>query len=175
MLTLLTGGSACGKSTWAESLAVRLGGRLWYIAAMEPFGEESEIRISRHRSMRANKGFTTIERYTDLQGLTLPCRGTALLECVCNLTANEMFSSGRIRSVDDTVDVVLRGVEHLASQCDETVVITNDVGSDGGGYDGLTMAYVDALGRINRELAKMSDDVLELVCGIPLLLKGAVR
>ena len=37
------------------------------------------------------KGFETIERYTDLSGLELPKEGVALLECLSNLTANEMF------------------------------------------------------------------------------------
>lgn len=167
---LLTGGSAGGKSTFAESLAVRFGGRLWYIAAMKPYGEESERKIARHRAMRAEKGFETIERYTDIAGLALPQRGTVLLECLCNLTANEMFDEGGAGA--DTVDAVLRGVESLGRQSDNLIVVTNDVGSDGGGYSELTMRYVDALGEINRILAARFDAVYELVCGIPLPLKG---
>ncbi len=34
MIALITGGSGCGKSTWAEGLAVRLGGRRYYLATM---------------------------------------------------------------------------------------------------------------------------------------------
>ncbi len=34
-----------------------------YIATMYPFDEESHGRIARHRAMRAEKKFTTIERY----------------------------------------------------------------------------------------------------------------
>ena len=170
MRILLTGGSAGGKSTFAESIAEKLGGRLWYIAAMKPYGEESERKIARHRAMRAKKGFSTVERYTDVAGLSLPERGTVLLECLCNLTANEMFDPEG--AGDDTVNAVLRGVESLERQCDNLIVVTNDVGSDGGGYSELTMRYVDALGEINRILAARFDAVYELVCGIPLPLKG---
>jgi len=167
---LLTGGSAGGKSTFAESLSVRFGGKLWYIAAMQPYGEESERRIIRHRAMRAEKGFETIERYTDIAGLVIPERGTILLECLCNLTANEMFEPHGAGK--DTVESVIRGVQSLESQCDNLIVVTNDVGSDGGGYGELTMRYVEALGEINRILADRFDAVYELVCGIPLPLKG---
>ena len=138
---------------------------------MRPYGEESERRIARHRDMRAQKGFITIERYYDLAGLELPARGVALLECLCNLTANEMFE---MRAGGDAVRRVLRGVESLSAQAEHLIVVTNDVGSDGGGYGALTMEYVDALGEINRRVARAFDCVIEMVCGIPLPLKGAL-
>lgn len=184
-MILLTGGSACGKSTYAEKLAVEAaaGGPLFYVAAMQPFGEESLKRIERHREMRREKGFETVERYTDTAGLELPVHGgTALLECLCNLTANEMFSGenmdensgdGSVGEADAerAVAAVVAGVKNLAAQTSTLVVVTNDVGSDGGGYDELTMRYVDALGRINSEMAALADEVYELVCGIPLPIK----
>lgn len=52
MLAFIAGGAASGKSAWAESLAMALGGRKCYIATMEPFGEEAEIRIQHHRNAR---------------------------------------------------------------------------------------------------------------------------
>ena len=171
---MLACGSACGKSTYAEKLAVEAaaGGALYYIAAMQPFGEESMRRIARHRKMRREKGFETVERYTDVAGLTLPRRGVALLECLCNLTANEMFAQEGQADGARAERAVIAGVEKLVGQTEALVVVTNDVGSDGGGYDELTMQYVDALGRINMRLAARADEVYELVCGIPLVLKG---
>lgn len=169
MMILLTGGSACGKSSYAESLCVRAPEPRYYIAAMRPFGEGGAEKIARHRAMRAGKGFQTIERYTDLAGLVLPQRGTALLECICNLTANEMFDdAGNMR---DPVDAVLTGVEALRRQCGTLVVVTNDVGSDNKSYDPNTAAYIRALGRINICLAQQADEVYELVCGIPIRLR----
>ena len=100
----------------------------------------------------------------------LPARGTALLECVANLTANEMFAQDG--SVADPVENVLSGVDALDRQCDRLIVVTNDVGSDGIEYDATTSAYVEALGRINAALAARAETVLELVAGIPLVLKG---
>lgn len=169
-MILLTGGSACGKSSYAESLCLRFDQPRYYIAAMRPYGDGSAEKIQRHRDLRRGKGFETIERYTDLSGLVLPERGTALLECVCNLTANEMFDDAG--NLTDPFDAVMNGVEALRRQCETLVVVTNDVGSDNKAYDPGTRAYVRALGRINAALAQQADAVYELVCGIPLVLKG---
>ena len=170
MLILLTGGSACGKSTYAESLIGALPGPKYYIAAMKPFGEESLRKIERHRTMRAERGFQTIERYTDISGIELPERGSVLLECLCNLTANEMFDENG--SGEGAEDAVIRGIEKLHSQCDTLIVVTNEVGAGFDTYGDLTPLYIDVLGMINRRAAEMADKVIELVCGIPLPVKG---
>ena len=46
------------------------------------------------------------------------------------------------------------------------------IGGDGVAYDEDTMAYIQALARLNRRLAQAFDQVWELVCGIPCLRKG---
>ncbi len=171
MITLMTGGSGCGKSSYAESLAVRLNGPRYYLAAMQPFGEGGAEKVAKHRKMRSGKGFETIERYRDYASLELESKGgTALLECICNLTANEMFDEDG--NASDPYGRVISGVEHIAAQCESLIIITNDVGSDAGGYSDETMRYVRALGRINIALAQMADNVYELVAGIPIVLKG---
>ncbi|MFR4969360.1 MAG: bifunctional adenosylcobinamide kinase/adenosylcobinamide-phosphate guanylyltransferase [Lachnospiraceae bacterium] len=79
MILLVTGGSASGKSEYAENRALQLAKaeqkKLIYLAAMKPFGEEAAKRIERHRQLRAGKGFETVERYTDIEGL---CRDESL-------------------------------------------------------------------------------------------------
>jgi adenosylcobinamide kinase/adenosylcobinamide-phosphate guanylyltransferase len=170
MRTLVIGGAASGKSEYAEALAVRLPVPRFYIATMMPFDDEDIRRIEKHRLQRAEKGFHTMERYTDLGGLLLPERGTLLLECLGNLAANELFSEHGAH--DGTADAILRGVGVLEAQCDELVVVTNDVHSDGSSYEAETLRYIEALGYVNRMLAARFERVVELVCGIPVLLKG---
>ena len=48
-MILLTGGSACGKSSYAESLCLRFDGPRHYIAAMRPYGEGSAEKIERQK------------------------------------------------------------------------------------------------------------------------------
>ena len=173
MLTMLFGGSASGKSSYAEALCCAHGGRKFYIAAMMPYGDEGARRIQRHRELRAGKGFETIERYTDLSGLMLPARGTALIECLCNLTANEMFDESG--AAKDCIEAVIEGVRQIEGQCEHLYVVTNDIASDGHIYDDATMAYIRALGEINRQLAQRADSVIEVCCGIPISIKGEIE
>ena len=171
MLILLTGGSACGKSSYGETLAVQGPKPLYYVAAMEPYDEECLQKIARHRALRADKGFETVERYTGVDALKLPqAGGTVLLECLCNLTANEMYIQPD--APVDPVPKVVAGVENLMGQTDTLIVITNDVGSDDEAYSEETRAYIRALGEINARVAAMADLVYELVAGIPICLKG---
>ena len=170
MMILLIGGAGCGKSRFAEKLMEQGPKPRCYLATMQPYGEEGERRIQKHRAMRAGKDFETIERYTDYASLSLPACGTALLECIANLTANEMFRPDG--SWDDPTARVLSGVDAIARQCGTLIVVTNDVGSDGVRYDASTQAYIEALGRINAALASRADTVVELIAGIPSVLKG---
>ena len=66
MLRLIIGGSASGKSEYAERLVCSLPGKRIYAATMEPFGEEGRERIARHRKLREGKGFVTVEVPRDL-------------------------------------------------------------------------------------------------------------
>ncbi|MFB0920906.1 MAG: bifunctional adenosylcobinamide kinase/adenosylcobinamide-phosphate guanylyltransferase, partial [Oscillospiraceae bacterium] len=67
------------------------------------------------------------------------------------------------------------GLVHLSEQCDNLIVVTNDVGSGGFDYDEGSKRYMGVLGRLNAALAVNFDCVLELVCGIPIALKGNIQ
>ena len=166
MFTLVVGGSASGKSAYAESLVLQ-SERLprYYIAAMQPFDDECRARIARHRKMRADKQFQTIERYTGLSGLVLPERGDVLLECLGNLAANELYdpAGAGIHALEAIVD----GIDALLPQCGDLVVVSNEVCADGGGYSEETEAYRRLLAGANRALAERADRVCEVVCGLP--------
>ena len=170
MFILVTGGSGSGKSAYAEKEVVRLGeGRRLYLATMMSFDEESKKRIARHRRMRADKHFETLECYTGLKNVNVPADSIVLLECMSNLTANEMFSPEG--AGQHTVEEILLGIRHLKEQARHLVVVTNEIFSDGYPYDSETERYQKYLGRINQEMGTMADRVAEVVCGIPLLHK----
>ena len=83
----------------------------------------------------------------------------ALVECVSNLTANEMFDENGQRSEDEVVRRVVSGLKVLSQSV------------RGITYDESTMAYIRALARINIELAAWADEVTEVVAGCPVIWK----
>lgn len=167
MFTLITGGSASGKSEYAETLVTALPGRRIYLATMRPWDEEGRRRVVRHHRLRQGKGFETLERYTDLAGLELPAGANVLLECLGNLTANELYDPE-----GGGGEAVLRGVASLAERAAHLTVVTNEVFSGGAAYQGDTLRYLEALARVNRLLAARADAAVEVVCGLPNFLKG---
>ena len=81
MIVLVTGGSGCGKSTWAEKLVASLPNEnRVYIATMQVYDEESVKRVERHRAQRADKGFRTIECEKDLASTDIEDDSIVLLE-----------------------------------------------------------------------------------------------
>ena len=181
MLILVSGGSASGKSEFAESLVLQSGcDRRYYLATMIPYDEECRRRIARHRKMRAAKGFETIEVPVRLRGISFPSTlkegRCALLECMSNLAANEIFSSdGEMRDGGQVVREILEGIDRLQALCEQVIVVTNELFSDGARYDPGTEQYLRALGEINRRIAQRADRVYEVVAGIPILWKGVER
>ena len=168
MFTLVIGGSASGKSEYAEQQVIALPGRRWYLATMEPWDDECLARIAKHQAARAEREFTTVECYRNLPALDLPPEGNVLLECLGNLVANELYgpeAGGAAR--------VLEGIDHLLNTCTHLTVVTNEVFSGGAEYEGDTLRYLKDLAWVNRVLARKADKVVELVCGLPNVLKEA--
>lgn len=180
MITLVTGGSGSGKSEYAEQLVTTSGAsRRLYLATMEVYGAEGRKKVERHRALRRGKGFTTVECPRNIEQVQTgsdPKETAVLLECISNLAANELFGPGessdpallRSRGAEQRI---LAGIRHLAGCAGQVVVVTNQVGEDGLDYDPETMEYIRLVGRINCRLAAWADRVVEVVFGIPVVLK----
>ena len=186
MIHLVIGGSGSGKSEFAENL-LEDSQRKYYIATMQVYEEEGRKKVARHRRLRAGKGFQTIEQPRNMHKaaeiVTRDRKETeneALLECMSNLVANEMFDSetedfasgmSETEREDFLVEKVTGGIRTLAEKLDKLVIVSNNVFEDGISYDTQTMSYIRVLGRVNQELARMADHVTEVVVGIPVKVK----
>ena len=208
MITLITGGSGSGKSAYAEKYICHASNEKgfkekYYIATMQVFDEEGQRKIDRHRRLRAGKGFITIEQPRDIKDAVsklqsencLKTGRLALLECMSNLVANEMFppvdasdtkeagvkkealdEPDNMRDYENTLisrvsKKVLKEVSILSENVAELVIVTNNVFEDGVCYDESTMNYIKAMGIVNRGLAAMAESVVEVVAGIPVAVK----
>ncbi len=185
MRVLVTGGSASGKSAFAEEVACSFAGPHIYFATMRPFGEDGRRRIARHRELRRDRDFLTVECYERYDALRLSdalgqdvAGATLLVECVGNIVANIQFGNELLPTgltcdafVDALADKVTRGILSLAAQCANIVVVTNEVGSDGIHYPKETQAYIRALGAANCRLTAQFDAVYEVAAACPFALK----
>ena len=189
MLHIVYGGSASGKSSYAESFAMSLQGegRLLYIATMYPYkwntteiDPETMQRIERHRAMRADKGFDTVECYRHVEHIVAKRQDVLLLECMSNLLANEMYLEPDSNAGSDMAETmspvskkIVQALIDLSTRVQDVVIVTNDVFSDGGSltYDESTREYVKNLAQINCALAREAATVTEVVCGIPVIVK----
>lgn len=202
MLHIVYGGSASGKSSYAESFAMSLQGegRLLYIATMYPYkwntteiDPETMQRIERHRAMRADKGFDTVECYRHVEHIVAKRQDVLLLECMSNLLANEMYLEqdsddgglaetmsevekagvGMSKTLSPVSKKIVQALVDLSTRVQDVVIVTNDVFSDGGSltYDESTREYVKNLAEINCALARVAETVTEVVCGIPVIVK----
>lgn len=171
MTALVTGGAASGKSAHAEGLILASPHRpRIYVAAMLSRSREDAARVERHRALRADKGFQTVERPLDLAGWQCPKGAAVLVECMTNLLANERYEPGG--AGEKAAEAILEGVERIMARAGTLVVVTGDLFGDGVGYDADTARYLAQLGEINRGIAAAADYAAEVVCGIPVLLKG---
>ena len=170
MIIFVVGGASSGKSAYAEALAVKCALPRYYLATMQVYDAESTARVERHRALRADKQFATVERPLDLGGLTLPGRGTVLLEDLGNLAANELYAPEG--AGENAVRAIVDGVRHLARQSEHLIIVGNEVFSGGADYAGDTDRYLRVLAQASNEIAAMADAVCRVTCGVSVYYKG---
>ena len=180
-LILVYGGSGSGKSAWAEQALLAEasrspGGRAIYLATMEGTSPEAAARIARHRAMRSAHGeaagrqFLTLERTVDIGSAAILDGDFVLLEDLGNLLANEIWSPEGAGPAD-AVDKISAGLSSLRERAGVLVIVSNQVFSDGASYDPDTMSYIRGLGTLHQRLAAQAEQVVEVVCGIPVFIK----
>lgn len=178
MFTLVTGGSGSGKSSYAEEILSSYGGVKYYLATMRVYDKEGERKVLRHRRLREGKKFLTIESHVNIGYIQFDDKDddrSLLLECMSNLTANEMFKDNKILNKDDVVNKIINDITLLSKKVDNIIIVTNNVFEDGIVYDDGTMRYLEALAQINIKLAEIADRVIEVVVGIPVELKTVLK
>lgn len=169
MFAVYIGYPDSGKSAMAESRASELSGGegLVYLATMIPYGEEGHQKIARHRAMREGRGFVTIEAPFDICDALSRAFGadelkdrTVLLECVSNLTANELFE--RHSGAEDAAAKITEEIRKLAASVRHLVAVSNHYVIEDS-FDEETRLYSKTLDTINERIAAFADETVSLV------------
>lgn len=171
-VTLVLGGVRSGKSRFAEKLASK-SSSVAFLATAQPSDAEMSAKIKRHQDERPKHWHTFEEPLELARALTEhgPKYGLFLIDCLTIFAANllDVRDSG---SVEARID---RFCDALRSASVAVILVSNEVGS------GVVPAYPagrqfrDLLGEINQRVAALADNVVLMVAGLPLILKGELE
>lgn len=165
-LTFIVGGARSGKSAHAEGLVTACPAPWTYIATAEAYDGEMRERIALHRSRRG-EGWTTVDAPLDLVGAieALPVGRPVLIDCLTLWLSNHMLA-------ECDIEAKCQGLADVLSRPrGPWFVVSNEVGQGIVPDNALARRFRDAAGRLNQQVAAVSDTVLLMVAGLPLKVK----
>ncbi|MBP5163636.1 MAG: bifunctional adenosylcobinamide kinase/adenosylcobinamide-phosphate guanylyltransferase [Spirochaetales bacterium] len=170
---LITGGARSGKSTYAENLALRLckdSSRRCYIATAEAFDDEMRSRIRAHQDRRAGK-FFTVEAPVELgKAIEEVCKekraDVILVDCLTVWTSNLLYYE-RLEEKESLLSALKKAA------CD-VILVTNETGMGIVPDNALSRRFRDEAGFVNQAVASVAQNVVLMVCGLPLSVKGSL-
>ncbi|MCB0063087.1 MAG: bifunctional adenosylcobinamide kinase/adenosylcobinamide-phosphate guanylyltransferase [Caldilineaceae bacterium] len=180
-LTLILGGARSGKSSYAERFASERSHQVLYIATAQAWDDEMAERIANHRAQRPS-GWQTLESPIQVgSALSAFLHEHAnvdliLLDCLTLLANNVLITLPEDSSEATATAALMAEVDALLRvyakhDCD-LIIVSNEVGLGIVPPYPLGRLYRDALGRANQQLAAAADEVLFMVAGLPLVVKG---
>ena len=183
---LILGGQKSGKSRRAELLA-----RSWLasspthravlIATAQPWDEEMRERIARHQQDRAARvpGMQTIEEPVQLAEVLAShsqLQTLVVVDCLTLWLTNLLMPADKFKekeavALDPRVQIAML-LGAIESAAGPVILVGNEIGLGVIPLGRETRAFVDALGRLNQDVAQSCERVTLMAAGLPLLLKG---
>jgi len=165
---LITGGERSGKSTYAESEALRLSGQPVYLATARVWDEEFRQRILRHQERRGPE-WTNIEE--DIRPSKHDFTGrVVLIDCITLWATNYFFDMQQ--DVDQALAALKKEFDTLVQQDATFIFVTNELGMGGMSESRTQRLFTQLQGWMNQYVAARADRVTLMVSGLPLTVKG---
>lgn len=185
---LILGGQKSGKSRRAEMLA-----RDWLaasanhhavlIATAQPWDDEMRARIARHQLDRAERvpGLRTVEESLALaEKITQHSRPDTLVvvDCLTLWLTNWLMPMSQSEAANPPLAAVPTApiallLEAIASAPGPVVLVGNEIGLGVIPMGSEVRAFVDALGTLNQNVARVCQRVTLMAAGLPLTLKDS--
>jgi len=177
MIILIAGGVNNGKSHKARQLTKYLAGRdnimPYHINTIRHTDQSVTEHIHRSKELSSKEGFTIIEQTEDIDKITenRDLHGAFMLDSLTALVINEMIVKNSIPVYHE--QHILDGLNKLINSDISHLIMTSDyIFSNPNKLDDETDNYIRALGRMNLEISKIADCVIEVCYDNLLIHKG---
>ncbi|MBO6030170.1 MAG: bifunctional adenosylcobinamide kinase/adenosylcobinamide-phosphate guanylyltransferase [Prevotella sp.] len=166
-IILVTGGQRSGKSRQAEETALSLANNPVYVATAHIWDDEFRERVQKHQERRGPQ-WTNIEEEKYLSKHDLTGR-VAVIDCVTLWLTNFFFETS---DVEQTLEAVKQEFDRFTSHDATYIFVTNEIGSGGVSENALQRKFTDLEGWMNQYIASKADEVILMVSGIAVKIKG---
>ena len=167
-IILITGGARSGKSGYAEKLALSLSDAPVYLATARIWDEEFRERVRRHQARRGPQ-WTNIEEEKQLSRHDLSGR-VVLVDCLTLWATNFFFDLES--DVDRALAALQEEFDRFTQQDATFIFVTNEIGMGGTSDNAIQRRFTDLQGWMNQYAAARADEVILMVSGIPVKIKG---
>jgi len=169
MIYLITGGERSGKSTYAQNLALQLCDSPMYVATARKWDSDFQNRINRHQQERDER-WTNIEKEKYVSEIDFSDK-VALIDCVTLWLTN--FFVDNKNNVESSLEEAKKEFLSIANQENATlIIVTNEIGMGVHAATEIGRKFTELQGWMNQFLASKADEVVLMVSGIPVKIKG---
>ena len=166
-IILITGGQRSGKSRQAEELALSLSEQPVYLATAHIWDDEFRERVNIHQQRRGPQ-WTTIEEERWLSRHNVSGR-VVVIDCVTLWLTNFFTETS---DVQQTLETAKAEFDRFTAQEATFIFVTNEIGSGGVSDNALQRRFTDLEGWMNQYVAQKADEVVLMVSGIAVKIKG---
>ena len=167
-IILITGGQRSGKSEQAEALALSLSKTPVYMATAKVWDEEFKERVRKHQERRGPE-WTNIEEEMLLSRHSLKGR-VVVIDCVTLWLTNLFFFYEE--DVQRTLEAAQKEFDAFTGPDATYIFVTNEVGLGGVSDNAMQRKFADLQGWMNQYIAQRADEVILMVSGIKVKVKG---
>ena len=166
-IILITGGARSGKSRYAEELALSLSPNPVYVATAHVWDDEFRERVEKHQERRGPE-WTNIEEEKQLGNHDLTGR-VAVIDCVTLWCTNYFF---QMQEVDTALEALKAEFDKFTDHDATYIFVTNEIGMGGVSENVVQRKFTDLQGWMNQYVASKADEVILMVSGIAVKVKG---
>jgi len=171
-LIFITGGSRSGKSTLAVTLAQSMRKSKIFIATCIPEDSEMRRRVALHkknrpfswRTIEAKDNLTSVLKKESKSDIVI------IIDCLTLFISSLLMRKARERKIKDETGKVVRIIKDGRAT---VIIVSNEVGAGLVPENKLCRDFRDIVGTCNQMVAGSADEVIYMVSGIPLKIKGA--